>query len=67
MSDQHFPSTTRAVWLERFGDLEVIGLADRPIPQPVDDEVLVDRIAGRYTCARCGAGYHDANHPPRVA
>lgn len=35
------PSTARSVWLERFGDVDVIGLADRPIPQPVDDEVLV--------------------------
>ncbi|MGS4943904.1 adenylate kinase [Meridianimarinicoccus sp. RP-17] len=39
---------------------------DAAVSLEVEDEAMVERVSGRYTCAKCGEGYHDTFKRPKV-
>lgn len=73
------PDVARGIILDGFprtdrqaADLDALLAAsgqrvNAAISLDVDDEAMVGRVAGRYTCGACGEGYHDDFKQPATA
>ena len=61
-----FPRTTAQAEaldsLLKKKDLEL----DVVVEMKVDEDAMVERVVGRFICAKCGAGYHEKFHRPRT-
>ena len=61
-----FPRTLpQATVLDELLEQKGIKL-DAVIEIQVPDEIIMERILGRYACMTCGEGYHDKFHKPKV-
>lgn len=61
-----FPRTVeQAEALDRWLD-DRKQVIDRVVVIEISDDRLVERITGRFTCAKCGEGYHDTFKRPKV-
>lgn len=61
-----FPRTLpQAEVLEKMLDEKGIKL-NAVIEIQVPDEIIMERILGRYACMKCGQGYHDKFQKPKV-
>ena len=62
-----YPRTeAQALALEQLLDRKGMRL-DHVIELAVDEDALVDRITGRFSCAACGEGYHDRYKLPKAS
>ncbi|MDE2457969.1 MAG: nucleoside monophosphate kinase, partial [Rhodospirillales bacterium] len=61
-----FPRTVpQAEALDKLLHEQAVDL-DAVIELKVDEAILVERISGRYSCAKCGEGYHDKFKQPKT-
>lgn len=62
-----FPRTTpQAVALDQMLSEKGLQL-DHVVEMKADEDDLVERISGRFTCAKCGMGYHERFKQPKQA